>query len=176
MGSVLSSLVGDPLWHPGVHFVTLGIHLGGFLWIWGDLGAPLWYPWAPFGHHWGTLAHFLEKCVKNVTNGPPNGTVFGTFSIFLLFCRRYCGSSAETGFWVFVFFRFLWESGKRNMDLTTVFIVPNAHHVVGSRTGASDSEVPSGVSFGSFWIGFWCFFGDLAAAARRQPHARTLKS
>ena len=50
----------------------------------------------------------------------------------------------------------LWESGKRNMDLTTVFSVPNAHHVFGSRTGFSDSEVPSGVSFGGCWIGFWC--------------------
>ena len=58
-----------------------------------------------------------------------------------------------------LFFRFVWESGKRNMDLTTVFIVPNAHHVFGSRTGVSDSEVPSGVSFGSSWIGFWCFLG-----------------
>ena len=57
-------ILGAPLWHPGVHFVTLGVHLGGFLWIWGDLGAPLWYPWAPFGHPWGTLAHFLEKGVK----------------------------------------------------------------------------------------------------------------
>ena len=39
---------------------------------------------------WGTLAHFLEKDVKKVTNGGPtgaqNGTFFGTFSIFLSFC------------------------------------------------------------------------------------------
>ena len=36
---------------------------------------------------WGTLAHFLEKGAKKVTNGSPtgapNGTFFGTFSFFL---------------------------------------------------------------------------------------------
>ena len=99
--------------------------------------------------------------MKKATNGPPtgapNGTVFSIVSIFLLFCRRYCGSLAETGFWVFLF-RFLWESGKRNMDLTIVFILPNAHHVCGSRTGFSDSLVPSGVSFGGCWIAFWCLW------------------
>ena len=54
---------------------------------------------------WGTLAHFLEKGAKKVTNGrptgAPNGTFFGTFSIFLSFGGCYCGSLAETGFWVF---------------------------------------------------------------------------
>ena len=45
--------LGASLWHPGVHFVTLGAHLGGFLWILGDPRAPLWHPWAPFGHPWG---------------------------------------------------------------------------------------------------------------------------
>ena len=34
-------ILGAPVWHPWVHFVTLGIQLKGFLWIWGDLGAPL---------------------------------------------------------------------------------------------------------------------------------------
>ena len=57
-------ILGAPLWHLGVHFVTLGEHLGGFLWVWSDLGAPSCYPWAPLGHPWGTLAHFLEKGVK----------------------------------------------------------------------------------------------------------------
>ena len=31
-----------------------------------------------------------------------------------------------------------WDSGKRNMDLTTVFIVPNAHHILGSRLRFSE--------------------------------------
>ena len=54
---------------------------------------------------WDTLAHFLEKGAKNVANGSPtgapNGTLFDTFSFFLLFCGCCCGSLAETGFWVF---------------------------------------------------------------------------
>ena len=54
----------------------------------------------------------------------------------------------------------LWESGKRNMDSTTVFTVPNAHHIFGSRTGFSDFLVPSGVSFGGCWIAFGCFWGS----------------
>ena len=53
---------------------------------------------------------------------------------------------------------FVWESGKRNMDSTTVFfILPNAHHVFGSRTGFSHSLALSGVSLGGSWIVFWCF-------------------
>ena len=27
-----------------------------------------------------------------------------------------------------------WDSGKRNMDLATVFMVPNAHHIFGADT------------------------------------------
>ena len=45
--------LGAPVWHPVVHFVTLGAHLGGFLWILGDPRAPLWHPGPPFGHPWG---------------------------------------------------------------------------------------------------------------------------
>ena len=44
------------------------------------------------------------------------------------------------------------------MDLTTVFSVPSTHHVFGSRTGFSDSLVPSGVSFGGCWIVLGCFW------------------
>ena len=60
------------------------------------------------------------------------------------------------------FFRFVWESGEQNMDLTTDFVVPNAHHVFGSRTGFSHSAAPSGVSFGGSWI----FFGVLGKLFR----------
>jgi hypothetical protein len=55
---------------------------------------------------WATLAHFLEKGAKQVTNGGPTGapneTFFSTFSIFVLLCGCCCGSLAETGFWAFV--------------------------------------------------------------------------
>ena len=40
--------------------------MGGFLWVWSDLGAPLWYPWAPFGHPWAPL-----------------GPTWGSFSLLL---------------------------------------------------------------------------------------------
>ena len=79
-----------------------------FLTLWVTLGLrfvilPLENIWAAFcgfgvtlglhcgilGLHLGTLAHFLEKGVekghKLTSNWPLNGTVFGTFSIFLLF-------------------------------------------------------------------------------------------
>ena len=32
-------ILGAPLWHPGVYFVTLGVYLGGFLWIWRMFGT-----------------------------------------------------------------------------------------------------------------------------------------
>jgi len=55
---------------------------------------------------WDTLAHFLEKGVKKVTNGgptgAPNATFFNTFSIFVLLCGCCWGGLAQTGFWVFV--------------------------------------------------------------------------
>ena len=41
-----------------------------------------------------------------------------------------------------------WDSGKRNIELTTVFTVPNAHHIFGSRHSFSESVVPSGIHFG----------------------------
>ena len=55
---------------------------------------------------WETVAHFLEKGVKKITNGgpsgAPNGRFFNIFPIFVLFCGCCCGSLAQTGFWVFV--------------------------------------------------------------------------
>ena len=55
---------------------------------------------------WDTLAHFLEKGAKRITNGGPTGapnkTFCNTFSICFLLCGCCCGSLAETGFWVFV--------------------------------------------------------------------------
>ena len=72
----------------------------------GLISVAFWTSGPGLRSQWATLAHFLEKGVKKVTNGPPtgapNGTVFGIVSIFSLFCGCYCGSLAETGFWVFV--------------------------------------------------------------------------
>ena len=57
-----------------------------------------------------------------------------------------------------------WESGKRNMELTTVFTVPNAHHILGSRHRFSEFVVPSGIHFGSCWIVFFCFLESFASS------------
>ena len=57
-----------------------------------------------------------------------------------------------------------WESGKRNMDLTTVFTVPNAYHIFGSRNRFSEFVVPSGIHFGGCWIVFLCFWESFASS------------
>ncbi len=160
-------ILGAPLWHPGVHSVTLGEHLGGFLWIWSDLGAPLWYPWAPFGHPWSTLAHFLEKGGKQITNGRPTGAPNGTFFNIFLYLFYFMGVVA--GAWRRLvsgcsFCNVLWEVGKRNMALTSVFTVPNAHHIFGSRHRFSEFVVPSGIHFGGCWIAFLCFWECFASS------------
>ena len=57
-----------------------------------------------------------------------------------------------------------WESGKRNMELTTVFTVPNAHHIFGSRHSFSEFVVPSGIHFGGCWMAFYCFLESFASS------------
>ena len=57
-----------------------------------------------------------------------------------------------------------WDSGKRNMELTTVFTVPNAHHIFGSRHRFSEFVVPSGIHFGGCWIAFFCFLESFASS------------
>ena len=58
----------------------------------------------------------------------------------------------------------LWDSGKRNMDSTTVFTVPNAHHIFGSRHSFSEFVVPSGMHFGGCCIAFFCFLESFASS------------
>ena len=50
------------------------------------------------------------------------------------------------------------------MDLTTVFIVPNAHHIFGSRHRFSEFVVPSGIHFGGCWVAFVCFLKSFASS------------
>ena len=57
-----------------------------------------------------------------------------------------------------------WDSGKRNMDLTTVFTVPNTLHIFGSRHRFSEFVVPSGIHFGGCWIAFLCFWESFASS------------
>ena len=61
-----------------------------------------------------------------------------------------------------------WDSGKRNMDFTTAFTVPNAHHIFGSRHSFSEFVVPSGIHFeaaGWLFTVFWSPLRALAASA-----------
>ena len=57
-----------------------------------------------------------------------------------------------------------WDSGKRNMELTTVFTVPNAHHIFGSRHSFSEFVVPSGIHFGGCRIVFFCLLESVASS------------
>ena len=57
-----------------------------------------------------------------------------------------------------------WDSGKRNMELTTVVTVPNAHHICGSRHRFSEFVVPSGIHFGGCWIAFFYFLESFASS------------
>ena len=61
------------------------------------------------------------------------------------------------------------------MVLTTVSIFPNTHHVFGSRTGFSDSLLPSVVSLGGGWIVFYVF-GKLFRALAAKGMARQFAS
>ena len=67
--------------------------------------AAFWSSGPGLRSQWDTLAHFLEKGAKQITNGGPNGGPNKRFSInvgYLLLCGCCCGSLGETGFWVFV--------------------------------------------------------------------------
>ena len=82
----------------------------------------------------------------------------GRFSVHFRYCHYFEGVMA--GAWrtpVSGYFScsVFWDSGKRNMELTTVFTVPNAHHIFGSRHRFSEFVVPSGIHFGGCWIVFF---------------------
>ena len=85
------------------------------------------------------------------------------------FCNLYYFVSLAAGAWRTPVSWYLscgvfWDSGKRNMDLTTVFIVPNAHHIFGSRHSLSEFVIPSGIHFGGCWIAFFCFLESFASS------------
>ena len=114
--------------------------------------------------HWNTLAHFLEKGVKKVTNGPPtgapNGTVFGIVSTFLLFCRHYCGSLAETGFWVF-FLRCFVGVRKAEYGFDHSFYCAKRTSHVWKQDRISGFSSPIGSQFWRLLDSFWVFWGVL---------------
>jgi len=57
-----------------------------------------------------------------------------------------------------------WDSEKRNMELTTVFTVPNAHQIFRSRHSFSEFVVSSGIHFRGCWIVFFWFFESFGSA------------
>ena len=115
---------------------------------------------------WGTLGHFLEKGMKRSQMDLQLDLQMKRFSVH--FCNLYDFVSLAAGAWrtpVSSYFSrgvFL-ESGERNMHLTTVFTVPNAHHIFGSRNRFSEFVV----HFESHWIAF-LFLGVLSGLWRRS--------
>ena len=85
---------------------------------------------------WDTLAHFLEKVRKMSQMEIQLELQMERFSIHFRYLFYFVGVVA--GAWRRLvsgcsFCNVLWEFGKRNMDLTSFFMVPNAHHIFGSR-------------------------------------------
>ena len=133
--------------------MTLGLH-GGIL-----------------GLHLGTLGRFGslsgKRCEKRSQMDLQLDLQMGRFSVHFRYFYYFEGVMA--GAWrtpVSGYFScsVFWDSGKRNMELTTVFTVPNAHHIFGSRHSFSEFVVPSGIHFGGCWIAFFCFLESFASS------------
>ena len=120
--------------------------------------------WAPLGH-FGPLSG--KRYEKRSQIDFQLDLQMGGFSVHLPYFYYFEGVMA--GAWrtpVSGYFScgVFWDSGKRNMELTTVFTVPNAHHIFGSRHSFSEFVVPSGIHFGGCWIVFFCFLESFASS------------
>ena len=120
--------------------------------------------WAPLGH-FGSLSG--KRCEKRSQIDLQLDLQMGRFSVHSRFFYYFEGAMA--GAWrtpVSGYFScsVFWESGKRNMELTTVFTVPNAHQIFGSRHSFSEFVVPSGIHFGGCWTVFYCFLDSFASS------------
>ena len=120
--------------------------------------------WAPLGH-FGSLSG--KRCEKRSQIDFQRDLQMGRFSVHSRYFYYFEGVMA--GAWrtpVSGYFScsVFWDSGKRNMELTTVFTVPNAHHIFGSRHRFSEFVVPSGIHFGGCWIVFFCFLESFASS------------
>jgi hypothetical protein len=120
--------------------------------------------WAPLGH-FGSLSG--KRCEKRSQIDLQLDLQMGRFSVHSQFFYHFEGvmagawSTPVSGYFSCSVF---WHSGKRNMELTTVFPVPNAHHIFGSRHRFSEFVVPSGIHFGGCWIAFYCFLESVASS------------
>ena len=135
----------------------------------------LWTSGPGLRSQWSTLTHFLENEAKQFTNRSPTGAPNGTVSVYVQ-SFYYC-VGVIAGAWRRLvsecfLLRFVCESGERkllrNMYFTTVFTMPNAHHMFESRTGFSDPLGPSAVSLGGCWIVFWFCLGSFFEPWRRR--------
>ena len=120
--------------------------------------------WAPLGH-FGPLSG--KRCEKRSQVDFQLDLQMGRFSVhFRYFYYFECFMAGAWRTPVSGYFSccVFWESGKQNMELTTVFTVPNAHHIFGSRHRFSESAVPSGIHFGGCWIAFFCFLESFASS------------
>jgi hypothetical protein len=126
--------------------------------------VPLGSIWAPLGH-FGSLSG--KRCEKGSQIDLQLDLQMGRFSVHFRFFFNFEGamagawSSPVSGYFSCSVF---WDSGKRNMELTTVFTVPNAYHIFGSRHRFSEFLVPSGIHFGGCWMAFFCFLESVASS------------
>ena len=126
--------------------------------------VPLGSIWAPLGH-FGSLSG--KRCEKRSQMDLQMDLQMGRFSVLFRYFYYFEGVMAGarrtpvSGYFSCSVF---WDSGKRNMELTTVFTVPNAHHIFGSRHSFSEFVVPSGIHFGGCWIAFLCFWESFASS------------
>jgi hypothetical protein len=158
-GSVVAP--GGPFCHPWTTFGRLFVDLE---WPWGSIVVSLGSIWAPLGH-FGSLSG--KRCEKRSQIDLQLNLKMGRFSVHFRYFYYFEGVMAGarrtpvSGYFSCSVF---WDSGKRNMELTTVFTVPNAHHIFGSRHSFSEFVVPSGIHFGGCWIVFFCFLESFASS------------
>ena len=135
-------ILGAPLWPPGVHFLTLGKHLGGFLWVWSDF---LDSGQARENHLSDPGSLSGKRYEKRSQMDLQMDLQMRRFSLlfrYLYYFEGVMAGAPRTPVSGYFSCSVFWDSGKRNMELTTVFTVPNAHHICGSRDSISEFVVP----------------------------------
>ena len=101
------------------------------------------------GSIWAPLGHFLSLSGKRYEKESQSNLQLdlqmGRFSVHFQFVCYFEGVMA--GAWrtpVAGYFScdVFWDSGKRNVELTTIFTVPNAQHLFGSGHRFSEFVIP----------------------------------
>ena len=121
--------------------------------------------WAPLGH-FGSLSG--KRCEKRSQIDLQLDLQMGRFSVhsqYFYYLECFMAGAWRTPVSGYFSCSAFWDCGKRNMELTTVFTVPNAYHIFGSRHRFSEFVVPSGIHFGGCWMLFSVFWSPLRALA-----------